>query len=619
MSRADAGAKLRALSEPHVSLLLLLAAPAAVAAPADARAEADAFLSLYNSLYVGLSTVSSEAAWAASTDVSDRTEGGRTAANQAYAVFVGDRAVIDTTKRLLARRAELTPLQVKQLESILLRAGDAPGTLPDVVAARVAEESRLAAVQDGFVYCFGPRAADGTCAQPKSANDIDDLLQSSTDLDERLRVWNASKEIGVPLKDGLARLQKLRNQVAREMGYSSFFGLQVAAYGMSVDEMMTLLDSLVTDMGPLYGELHTWATRQLAVRYGQPVPAGPVPAHWYPNRWAQEWSGLVDGVNLDPYFASRTPVSIVKDAESFYVSMGFPSLPPSFWEKSDLYPVPEGDPRRKNSHASAWHMDLDRDVRSLMSVEPDSEWFFTSHHELGHIYYDLAYARPEVPATLREGANRAFHEGVGELINLAAGQVPYLQRRGILPPGVKINATQAMLAEALTQTVAFIPWSAGVMTRFEYELYEKDLPPEQWQARWWELAGTYQKVAPPSPDRLTDPSLCDACTKTHIIDDPGGYYDYAIATVVKYQLHEHIATKILKQDPHACDYYGNAEVGAFLRGILEKGATEDWRKVLKDATGEDLSTRALVAYYAPLHDWLRKENRKPLPKPAKRK
>ncbi len=604
-------------------LLLALAAPAFAsdAAPTDVRADikadAAAFLALYDSLYMGQATVSSEASWAASTNVGPATEGGRTAANQAYAAFVGDLAVIERTRALLARRAELTPLQVRALESILLRAGDAPGTLPEVVNARIAEESRLAAVQDGFVYCVGPRGADGTCPEPKDANDVDNVLQTSKDLAERQRMWEASKEIGVPLKPGLVTLQKLRNQVAREMGYSSFFGLQSAGYGLTSDEMIVLLDSFNTDMAPLYGALHTWATRQLAARYGQPAPSGAVPAHWYPNRWAQEWNGLVTATDLDPYFVGRTPESIVKDAEAFYVSMGFEPLPPVFWEKSDLYPVPEGQTRQKNAHASAWHMDLRRDVRSLMSVEPDSQWFFTAHHELGHIYYDLSYTRPEVPPTLREGANRAFHEGVGELASLAAGQVPYLKQRGILPKNVKIDPTQAMLASALEQTVAFIPWSAGVMTHFEYELYEKDLPPEQWQARWWALAGQYQKVAPPTEARLTDPALCDACTKTHIIDDPGQYYDYAIATVIKYQLHEHIATKILKQDPHACNYYGNEEVGAFLRGILEQGATRDWREVLKEATGEELSTRAMVAYFAPLQGWLEKENRRPVARKPK--
>ena len=71
--------------------------------------------------------------------------------------------------------------------------------------------------------------------------------------------------------------------------------------------------------------------------------------------------------------------------------------------------------------------------------------------------------------------------------------------------------------------------------------------------------------------------LCDACTKTHINDDPAQYYDYALATMIKFQLHDHICTKILKQDVRACDYSGSKEVGAFLNGILSLGATRDWR------------------------------------------
>ncbi|MFZ5477639.1 MAG: M2 family metallopeptidase [Myxococcota bacterium] len=588
-------------------LATLLCAPALAA---DAPSDAQAFLDLYNSLYTSLSTLSAEAAWDSSTDVSPLHEGRRTGADQAWSIFVGDPKVLAGAKALLAAKDKLTPLQARQLESIVYKAGAAPGHLPKLVNDRIAAEARAAGVQDGFVFCYTARNADGTCPAPKTANDIDELLQTSKNLDERLVAWNAAKEIGEPLKPHLVELRKLRNGVAREMGYSSYFGYMVAEYGMTADEMMKLLDGFVTDTKPLYDPLHTWATRTLAARYGQPVPKGDVPAHWYPNRWAQEWGGLVEGVDLDPYFKDRKPEWIIQSSEQFYTSMGFPALPKSFWEKSDLYPVPEGSDRRKNSHASAWHVDLNQDIRSLMSVEPNAQWFFTSHHELGHIYYYVAYTRDGVPPVLREGANRAFHEAVGELASIAAAQVPYLRQVGVLPKNAKINETQALLEDALSRTVAFIPWSAGVMARFEYELYEKDLPPDQWQKRWWELASQYQHVAPPDAARLTDPDLCDACTKTHIIDDPAGYYDYALATVIKHQLHEHIATKILKQDPHACNYYGNGEVGAYLRGILEKGATEDWRKVLKDATGEELSTRAMVAYYQPLVKHLEKENRK---------
>lgn len=578
--------------------------------PSAAQREAQEFLDLYDSLYVGMSTVAGEAEWAASTDVNEKNEGRRTAANQVFAAFRGDKQIIERARVLLARKSELTELQRRQLDSILLRAGGYPGTIPDVVNARVEWESKQAAVQDGFVYCFEARAADGTCPQPKTANDVDAVLRSSKDLDERMKVWNASKEIGRPLKPGLVELQRLRNQVAREMGHSSFFALQVADYGMTVDEMMPLLDGFVKDTRPLFDELHVWTKRNLAKRYGAKAPQGPIPAHWFTNRWAQHWVGIVEGVDLDPHFKNRTPEWIVEQGERFYVSMGFQPLPKSFYQKSDLYPVAKGSARKKNSHASAWHMDLNQDVRSLMSVEPNTYWWGTTHHELGHIYYYQSYSRPEVPPTLREGANRAFHEGIGELITIAAGQVPYLRQQGILPKKVKINETQYLLSEALEHTVPFISWSAGTMSRFEYELYEKNLPPDQWQKRWWEIVGEYQQVSPPSPDRLTDASLCDACTKTHINDDPAQYYDYAIATVLKYQLHEHIAKKILKQDPHSCNYYGNEEVGAFLKGILEQGATRDWRVVLKEATGEDLSTRAMREYYAPLKKWLEAENRK---------
>ena len=592
----------------------ILANPAEQApASTPVQREAQGFLDLYTSVFQGLYTVTSEAEWAASTDVGDGNDGKRTAANQALAAFRGDKTIIARTKAFLAKKTELTPLQVRQLDKIMLAAASCPGTIVDVVNARIAAESKQASIQDAYSYCLTAVAKDGKCSKPVSANDLDDKLRTSKDVAERLAVWNASKQIGRPLKAGLQELARLRNQVAREMGFSSFFALQVADYGMTVPEMMSLLDGFVADSSPLYTALHRWTARDLAKRYNQPAPTGDIPAHWLTNRWAQNWVGLAPGVDMDPWFAAKTPQWIVQTAEQFYVSMGFSKLPKVFWDKSDLYPVAAGQTRKKNSHASAWHLDVQQDVRSLMSVQADSQWFSTAHHELGHIYYYISYSRPQVPVLLREGANRAFHEGIGELISIASTQLPYLRQQGIAPKDSQIDATAWLLNEALEHTVAFMPWSAGVMSHFEHDLYEQNLPADEWQARWWKYVQHYQRVAPPTADRLTDPAACDACTKTHINDDPAQYYDYAIATVLKYQLHEHIARKILKQDPHSCNYYGSPEVGAFLREILEKGAGQDWRQVLQQATGEPLSTRAMIAYFAPLQTWLDAQNSKASP------
>ena len=42
------------------------------------------------------------------------------------------------------------------------------------------------------------------------------------------------------------------------------------------------------------------------------------------------------------------------------------ALPASFYEKSSLYPLPKDATYKKNNHASAWHMDLNQDLRSLI-------------------------------------------------------------------------------------------------------------------------------------------------------------------------------------------------------------------------------------------------------------
>lgn len=558
---------------------------------------------MYEEVDRQLWTASSNAQWRSATDVTEQHTGERIGADSAMAAFRGSRYVIESAKKHLALRQSLSDLEFRQLDKILLNAAESPGTIPEVVQARVQAEARAAAAMDGFTFCLEGAAA-AKCAKPVTPNEIDQVLRESKDLAQRKKYWEVSKQAGPVLKTNLIELRDLRNKAARELGYSSYFHLQVADYGMTVPEMMQLMDKTVADLAPLYSELHTYARRKLAERYQQPVPAERIPAHWINNRWAQEWSGMAEGVDLDGYFKGRTKEWIVEQSEKFYTSLGMPPLPKSFWEKSDLYALPPGAARKKNTHASAWHIDRAQDVRSLMSVKPDSYWFGTAHHELGHVYYYIAYSSGKVPAVLREGANRAFHEAVGDLITIAAQQEPYLRQLGILPASARIDPMQYQLEDAFS-TVAFLPFSAGTMTHFEHDLYEKNLPPGQFNKRWWDAASQYQRIDPPSP---RGEQFCDACTKTHIIDDAAQYYDYAMAYLIKYQLHDYIARKILKQDPHSCNYYGNKEVGAWLTSILSLGATRDWRTVIKEKTGEEISSRAILEYFKPVEEHLRKLN-----------
>lgn len=519
-------------------------------------------------------------------------------AQEAYAKFTGSKENIDKATKYLEQKDNLTDLQVKQLNRILYMAASNPQTVSEIVKEKIAADTK----QTELLYGFDFRL-DGKSITP---NEIDEMMNNETDLNKRLRVWETSKEVGVGLKDGLANLQTLRNQTVQALGYNDFFAYQVSDYGMTVEEMREVCQSMIKDIWPLYRELHTWARYTLAEKYNAEVPEM-LPAHWLPNRWGQDWQGIVnvEGLNIDDKLKEHSSEWIVQKGEEFYMSLGFPELPQSFWDLSSLYPVPPDANFKKNSHASAWHMDNDKDVRSLMSVIPNTRWWSTSLHELGHIYYYISYSNPNVPLILREGANRGFHEAVGSLIGLASLQTPFLHQMELLPEDIKSDKIQSLLQESLDYIV-FIPWSAGVMTEFEYELYSKNLPKDQYNQRWWELVEKYQGIVPPYE---RGEEFCDASTKTHINNDAAQYYDYAISNVLLFQFHDYIAKKILNQDPHATNYYGSKEVGKWLSDLLSPGASVDWRKHLKSSIDSEMSAQPMVDYFSPLLDWLKEKNK----------
>ena len=565
------------------------------------KQEVQEYLDYYNSEYQKLLIPSAEAEWALNTKIVEgdtMNKHNAEVANQNMAKFTGSKENIEKSKKYLEKKSLLSPIQVKQLETILYMAGGMPETAGDAVEKRIKAETEQTEMLFGFEYKLQ--------GKPVSTNQIDEILKKSNKLQEREEAWYISKEVGRSLKDGLLNLRNLRNECVKPLGYSDYFSYQVSEYGLTSDEMVKICKDMIVDLWPLYRELHTWARYTLAEKYKQPVPEM-IPAHWLPNRWGQDWAELVDvkGFDLDKELRKKSPEWIIKEAEKFYISLGFDSLPKSFYEKSSLYPAPPNAGYKKNNHASAWHMDNNKDVRSLMSIEANTEWWETTLHELGHIYYYMTYSNPDVPIILRAGANRAYHEAIGTQIGLASMQQPFLESYGLLPKNSQIDQTQILLKEALNYIV-MVPWAAGVMTQFEHELYAKNLPQAEFNKRWWELVKTYQGIVPPSE---RGEEFCDAATKTHINNDPAQYYDYALSNFLLFQFHQHICKNILKQDPRASNYYGSKETGNFLKSLMKPGASEDWRDNLRKNIGSDMSAKPMLEYFEPLMKYLKEQNK----------
>ena len=567
----------------------------------DTHKEVQTYLDDYNNQYQKYFYLWNKGEWALNTKIVEGDTITSKKAQDAQALsakFIGSKENIKIATEYLQFKEELTDIQIRQLNRVLYLAASNPETADDIVKAKIAADIKQTELLYGFDFTVDGRSV--------STNEIDVELKTENSIKERLKVWEASKEVGIGLKEGLANLQQLRNKSVQALGYDDFFSYQVSDYGMTVEEMRNVCQTMIRDIWPLYRELHTWARYNLADKYGEKVPEM-LPAHWLPNRWGQDWKELINvkGVNFSAELKTKTDEWIVKKGEEFYISLGFEKLPQSFWEKSSLYPVPPGAGYKKNNHASAWHMNLAEDVRSLMSIDVNNpDWWSTSLHELGHIYYYISYSNPDVPIILREGANRGFHESFGYLIGLASLQQPFLEQMKLIPKNANVDEITVLFKQAL-EYIVFIPWSAGVMTEFEHELYSKNLPIDQFNKKWWELKLKYQGIVPPSE---RDERYCDAASKTHINNDAAQYYDYAISYVLLFQFHEYISSKILNQDPHQSNYYGSKEVGKFLYDIMVKGASVNWRELLKRSIGSDMSAISMVNYFSELKDYLHKLN-----------
>ncbi|HYK75546.1 MAG TPA: M2 family metallopeptidase, partial [Daejeonella sp.] len=316
-------------------LLYLFLSAALLSGCGNKKAQEDAqnFLDKYTSEYLPLFIASSEAQWRANTHIVEGDSTNAKAvqkAGEAYAAFTGSKENIGRAQELLKHKDQLTDLQVKQLEKILYLAADNPQTVANIVKERIKAENAQVEKLFGFDFKIDGRSI--------TTNQIDDILRDETDLNKRLKAWEASKEVGIGLKDGLENLRNLRNKTVQALGYKNFFDYQVSDYGLNSEEMMTLIRKINQELRPLYRELHTYARYELAKKYGVKEVPDYLPAQWLPNRWAQDWSSMikVNGMNTDSVLKTKTAEWIVKDGEGFYKSLGFPALPETFWAKSDL-------------------------------------------------------------------------------------------------------------------------------------------------------------------------------------------------------------------------------------------------------------------------------------------
>jgi len=457
-------------------------------------------------------------------------------------------------------------------------------------------------------YCRNPGGKQ-ECLDIDQASNI---LASSRDPGELVDVWQGWHRVGAPMRSRYARFVELSNKGARELGFPDTGAMWRSNYDMPPEAFAVEVDRLWAQVEPLYLSLHAYVRSKLTERYGEGVvgPNGMMPAHLLGNMWAQDWTNIYplvappasgEGYDLTAELRRRNldERGMVKYAERFFMSFGYPPLPPAFWERS-LFKKPAD--REVVCHASASGWDAPEDVRIKMCVEINAEDFQVVHHELGHNYYALLYAKQ--PYLYRDGAIDAFHEAVGDVIALSATP-GYLKEIGLVEGTPSEKGDLEYLLKTALQRVAFLPFGL-LIDQWRWKVFSGEIPPGQYNAAWWQLREKYQRIT--SPVARTEADF-DPGAKYHIAANTP-YTRYFLAYVLQFQFHRALCKEAGFTGPlHRCSIYADKQAGAKLAKMLEMGSSRPWPEAIAALGGEsEMDATAILDYFAPLKTWLDEQN-----------
>ncbi|HET9679181.1 MAG TPA: M2 family metallopeptidase [Gammaproteobacteria bacterium] len=598
-------------------------------------ADARAFIDEVSAHLKQLGQNSSHAAWIANTYIIEDSQYLSAKASEAYLSYL--KQAVEESKRFVGM--DLPPDVARKLKLLKLGTAMPAPSDPTLLAELTRIVADMEATYGAGKYCpQGPESC-------RNLGELSDILASPQrhSYDEMLKAWTGWHSISIPMRDEYARFVEITRQGAKELGYANLAIMWKSAYDMPPAEFEQELDRLWTEVKPLYQALHCYVRDELHTEYGNKVPVdGLIPAHLLGNMWSQEWGNIYPLV--EPY-SDVAPISygdtlearkeakakellaalpadatirdkatalraaddwiahqMVGSAEEFYTSLSLAALPESFWDKSMFL-----RPRDRDvvCHASAWDLSADGDIRIKMCINPTDEDLATIYHELGHLYYYMAYN--DQPLLFQNGAHDGFHEAIGDTIVLSMTP-SYLAEVGLIEKSA--DSDKAVINRQMRMAlnkVAFLPF-ARMVDEWRWRVFSGQVTPEEYNTAWWKLRRQYQGISAPGGKR--GEKYFDPGAKYHIPANTP-YTRYFLARVLQFQFYQAMCDAAGHKGPlYSCSFFGSEKAGKKFEAMMAQGASQPWPQTLELLTGsQHMSAKPLLEYFEPLQKYLAEQNK----------
>ena len=505
-------------------------------------------VSSLESRFEELETEFHEAYWESQIAASPESDRRRAALELQLRRVKGDPEALAQVREALSEEIH-EPIFRRQLE--VLRLSLTGNQMPDDQRAALVETST--AIESDYAAYRPTINGDHV-----SENDIEHILITSSDDDERRVAWEASKEIGARVADRVREVARLRNEVAHGLGFADYYNFALALQEIDEDWLFEVLGELEEMTDEPFRRWKAELDGKLRAKFGT--------NELYPWHYDDPFFQMLPANSKVEVGSALGETNAIELAAATFKGWGIDLS--SVLSRSDLLPR-----ERKCQHAFCLHVDRMDDVRILANVVPGERWVEVMLHESGHAAYDVSID-PNLPYLLRRPAHTFVTEAIAIMSGRLVRRPEWLTRiAGAAETDVRAMGT-GLSASAAAQSLLFMRWGLAVV-HFERALYSD--PEGDLNDKWWDLVERFQLVQRP-PAR----NAPDWAAKIHVAVAPAYYQNYLLGEMLASQLERTCIDE-------AGSIVANPDAGSLLRDrIFRLGASRRWDELVESATGRPL-------------------------------
>ncbi|ETN83508.1 dipeptidyl carboxydipeptidase family protein [Necator americanus] len=453
--------------------------------------------------------------------------------------------------------------------------------------------------------------------------DLESIFRNEKDAARLSHLWISYLTELAREKPTYQKLIELSNKGAKANGFSDGGAMWRSAFDLSgkntpkVIDLNAQIENIYTKIEPLYKQLHAYMRRQIAGIYGNPTGLsknGPIPAHLFGSVDGGDWSAhyeqtkpyddestLPEDMLFSFHTQNYTTKQMFVKAYRYFKSVGFPSLPKSFWTNSHFARVWSRDMICNPPAALDMRDGMDFRVKSCAQLGmPDFE---LAHSLMAQVYYQYMYR--EQPLLFREPASSSVTDAIAKVFAHLSTNPHYLFSQKLVNSShldIKDSWIINKLFREALEYFAKLPFDI-VADKWRYEQFEEKIPHGKINDRWWALRTKYEGIRAPQPYNSSnvDALMHNAISQVHSPATRG-----LISYVVQFQILKAMCPPgtILSE---GCIL--SEDTTEKLRETMMKGSSITWLKALELITGKaELDPTPLLEYFEPLANWLRNTN-----------